>query len=68
MARHINKAQHMAALEVDIGKSRLDGQATLLFFRQAVGIDPGERLDQQRLAVIHVAGGGDDHGTSSPAR
>ena len=31
-----------------------------LFFRQAIRVGAGERLDQRALAVIDVAGGGDD--------
>ena len=44
-----------------VGKTDVDGNAARLFFRQAVGVDAGERLDQRGLAVVDVAGGGDDH-------
>jgi predicted DNA-binding protein with PD1-like motif len=35
-------------------KTEIDGDPTQLFFRQAIGIGAGQRLDQSALAVIHV--------------
>src|SRR5580704_6693901 len=40
----------------------VDGDATALFFLEAVGVDAGEGLDQRGLAVVDVASGADDDG------
>ena len=61
MPRHIDEAQHIAASERHIGKTKVDGQATLFLFRQAVRIDAAQRFNQFGLAMIHMAGCGDNH-------
>ena len=33
---------------------------------QAIGVDTSQRLDERGLAVVDVAGGGDDHGLPHP--
>jgi hypothetical protein len=48
-----------------IGEAKVDGQSAPFFFRQAVSIDPGERLDQQSFAVIDMACGRDNHDNTS---
>ena len=44
----------------EMGEAEIDRDAARLFLRQAIGIDPSERLDQRGLAVIDVAGGRED--------
>ena len=59
--RHVDEADGARALDRQIGEAQIDGHAALLLLGQAVGIDAGQRLHQQRLAVIDMAGRGDDH-------
>jgi hypothetical protein len=68
MARHIDEAKHRAIGQRVVGEAQVDRHAALLFLRQAVGVDAGERLHQQRLAVVDMAGGGDDHGDGALRR
>ena len=46
---------------IQMGKAQLDGNAPLFLLDQAVGINARERFHQQRLAVVHMSGGADDH-------
>src|SRR5260221_1522411 len=46
--------------EIEFGKSEIDRNAARFFFRQSVRISSGQRFDQCALAVIDVAGGGED--------
>ncbi len=46
---------------VERREAELDGDAALLFLRQPVGVDAGERPHERGLAVIDVPGGADDH-------
>src|SRR5687767_3542446 len=43
-----------------MGETQVDGDAARFFFRQAIGISAGERLDQGALSVIDVSGSSDD--------
>ena len=45
---------------VGVGEAEVDGEAPALLLREAVGVGAGERQDERRLAVVDVAGGGDD--------
>jgi hypothetical protein len=47
-------------IEVQVGKTQIDGYSAPLLFFQAVGIDAGQGLDQGGLAVVDVSGGADD--------
>ena len=47
--------------QVEVRVPRFERDAAALFFRKAIGVDAGERLDQRGLAVIDVAGGADDY-------
>ena len=49
------------AERVEVREAEVDGQAAALLLGQPIGVDAGERPDEARLAVIHVARGGDDH-------
>ena len=44
----------------EVGEAEIDRNPALLFFLEAIGVLPGERLDQRGLAVIDVTGGADD--------
>ena len=41
-------------------KPKINGDAAALLFLKPVGIDPGQRLHQRRLAVVDVPGGAYD--------
>src|SRR5882762_3472923 len=48
--------------EFEVSKSNVDGNATPLFFFEAVGINAGQGFHQRRFAVIDMSGGADDDG------
>ena len=54
--RHIDEAE-----VTRIRVSQVDGDAAPLFLGQTVGINTGQGFDQCRLAMVHMAGGADDH-------
>ena len=60
--RHVDKAELGAVGQRRIGEAEIDRQPAPLLLRQAIGVDPGQRLHQRGLAVIDMAGGGEDHG------
>src|ERR1017187_1993522 len=60
VARNIDKAQAQFRRQFEVGEPQIDGDAAALFFLQAVGVDPRQRLDQRRLAVIDVSRRPDD--------
>ncbi len=51
-----------AGRQPDMREPEVDRHAALLFFRQTVRVDPGQRADQRGLAVIDMSGQSDDHG------
>ena len=58
--------------EVEPGEPELGGDAARLLDGEAIGIDPGQRADERRLAVIDVSGRAEDdrvrrHGRCCPA-
>ena len=57
---HIDDADLAAARQGHVPEPQVDRHATALFFGQAIRVDPGQRGDQRRLAVIDVARGADD--------
>jgi hypothetical protein len=59
MTGHIDHPHRLPLRGEEVGESQIDGQASAFFFRQPVCVDPGESLDQQGLAVIHMSGGSD---------
>ena len=61
MAGHVDKTQHPAVRLWPVGVTQIDGHAAALFFRQAIRVDPRNRLQQGGFAMIDMAGGGDDH-------
>ena len=61
---HVHKRQPLTARQRQPGEAQVDGQAAAALFGPAVGLHPGQRPHQGRLAVIHVPRGGDDlHGS-----
>src|SRR5262249_28147118 len=60
MARDVDDADQAPAGQGQVGEAEVDGHAPPLLLIQAVGIDPGQSLDQRRLAMVDVAGGADD--------
>ena len=47
------------------GEAEFDRDAARFFFRQSIGIDPGQRLDERALAMIDMAGGGENEAAFS---
>ena len=50
-----------AVLEIQMGKTRLNGEPSGLFLRQSVRIDAGQGSDQLRFPVVHMSGSTNDH-------
>ncbi len=48
-----------------IGKAEIDRQPALLLLGQPIGVDPRQGPHQRGLAVVDMAGGGEDHSRSS---
>ncbi len=61
MPRNINKAQHAAIRLGPVGIAQIDGHPALFLFRQAVGVNAGNRLQQRGFSVVDVTGGGNNH-------
>ena len=49
VARHIDKAEHLAVRRRQISKAEIDGNAASFFFLEAIGVDAGERAHQAVL-------------------
>ena len=60
----VDEAEHVIRIERVVREPEVDGEPPLLLLGEAIGVDPGERAHQRGLAVVDVAGGGDDHGAS----
>ena len=70
MTGHVDDAYRVALTVVEVGKAEILGHADGLLVG-AGGGDAGKGLDQQGLAVIHVAGKADNgaiggHGIKAP--
>ncbi|HET6157046.1 MAG TPA: hypothetical protein VFE34_01760 [Dongiaceae bacterium] len=61
VARHVDETDDGAVRTRPIGEAEIERDTARFLFRQPVGVDPGERSHQRRLAVIDVAGGSDNH-------
>ncbi len=61
MPRHIDKAQHTTIRLRPIGVAQIDSHPAFFLFRQAIGIDPGNRLEQRRFTVVYVSGSCNNH-------
>ncbi len=60
VAGHVHERQLPPRRQRRPGEAEVDGETPGLFLGEAVRVDAGEGEDQRRLAVIDVAGGGDD--------
>ena len=60
VAGHVDERDLATAGQGADREPEVDGEAALLLLGEAVGIGAGERLHEGRLAMIDVAGGGDD--------
>ncbi|OPY12343.1 MAG: hypothetical protein A4E69_02263 [Syntrophus sp. PtaB.Bin138] len=60
MAGHVDDAEADIARQVHVGEPQFDGDATLLFFLEAIGIDARKRPDEGCLAVVNVSGGSEN--------
>ncbi len=61
MTGHVDEADRPALGPRPMGKAQLDGDAARLLFLEPIGIDPGQRPHQRRLAMVDMARGADDH-------
>ena len=61
VARHVHEAEHRSVGPGVVGEAEVDAQAPLLLLRKPVGVDAGQGLDEDGLAVVNVARGGDQH-------
>ena len=59
MTGHIDERDLADWLDRGPGEPEIDGQPAFLLLGPAIGVTPGQGLDQGRLAVIDVAGGPD---------
>ena len=59
VAGHVDEADALTARKGGVGEAEIDGQPATAFLLEAVGVGAGQRLDQRRLAVVDVTGGGD---------
>src|SRR3989475_12450966 len=64
VSRHVDEAEHRALGQRVEGITEVDSDAARFFFRQAIGVHTGERLDERGLAVVDMARGADQHGAS----
>ncbi|MPM69966.1 hypothetical protein SDC9_116914 [bioreactor metagenome] len=60
VARHVYDARLRPVPKIQMGEAQLDGDASLLLLLKAVGVDAGQGLDEQSLAVVHMACGAND--------
>ena len=66
---HVDEPDTGAVVQIQVGKSDVDGDPAFLLFLEPIGIDAGERPYQCGLAVIDVAGRpGDDISHFKPCR
>ena len=54
VSRHINDPQLLPIGELEVSKTKLDGDASLLFLLETVGINAGESLNQSGLPMIYM--------------
>ncbi|MNE35673.1 hypothetical protein D3C80_1294480 [compost metagenome] len=65
MTGHVDKAQHPAIGLRPVGIAQIQGHAAAFLLRQAIGVDPGDRLQQGGFAMIDMTGGSDNHALSA---
>ncbi len=57
---YIDDPEAVPAGKIQVGKTKLNGDAALFFFLKPVGFYTGEGSDQTGLAMINMAGGAED--------
>jgi hypothetical protein len=65
---HVDEGDSLAGGQCRPCEAEVDRQTSALLLGEPIGVDAGERENQCRLAVIDVAGGGDDVHVSSARR
>jgi hypothetical protein len=60
VAGHVDEAEFGTGRQRRVRETEVDGEPASLLLLEPVGIGAGEREHQRRLAVVDVAGGGDD--------
>ena len=60
MARYVDHADHAAVGQLERRKPQVNRNTALLLFLEAVSVDAGELVDQDRLAVVDVSSCADD--------
>jgi hypothetical protein len=65
VSRNVDETDQAAAGKRQVREAEIDRNAARFLFRKAVGVHARERFHEQRLAVVDVACGGDDHGSLS---
>ncbi len=58
--RHVDERDLAHPVEIGPAVAELDREAALVLLLEAVGVPPGQGLDQGGLAVVDMTGGGDD--------
>ena len=66
VAGHVDEVELGAVGQREVGVADVDRHPAAALLGQAVGVDPGQRPEQRRLAVVDVAGGADDDGHRRP--
>src|SRR6266478_5063272 len=61
VARHVHDLDGEAARLLEEGEAEVNRYASRFLFGQTIGIRPGQRLDERRLAMIDVPGGTYNH-------
>ena len=66
VTRYVDKAGGLTVAQITVGKPELNRQTAFFLFGQTIGVHAGQCLDEQRLTVIDVSGGRDDHVSVAP--
>jgi hypothetical protein len=61
VAGHVHYPDEDVVAEAVVSEAQLDGDAPLLLLLEPVAVDPGQGLDERRLAVVDVTGRTDHH-------
>ena len=59
---HVDDPYAPSIREREVREAQVDREAALLLLLEAIRVDPGQRADQGRLAVVDVSGGADHDG------
>ena len=67
VARNVDE-RHPYAIPLGVREAEIDRDPAPLLLGQPVGVDPGQRLHERRLAVVDVSGRADEESASRPER